>query len=73
MPLPRNDNSSDEDGSSGASNPKLQFSYVECLMFTFHQLGRFKPAFLTSEESSEKLKDFRLRLPFVTENLCLDS
>ena len=39
---------------------KLQFSHVECLLFTFHQLCRLKPDFLTGDEA--RLKDFRARL-----------
>lgn len=41
--------------------PKLQFSYVECLMHTFHQLGRKHPEFLTADDAAERLKDFRSR------------
>ena len=58
MPLPPAEVESDADLDE---EPKLQFSYVECLMYTFHQLGRKYPEFLTSEDASERLKDFRLR------------
>jgi len=44
--------------------PKLQFSYVECLMYTFHQLARKCPEFLTAESNAERLRDFRLRLQY---------
>lgn len=58
MPLPPADVETDADLSE---EPKLQFSYVECLMHTFHQLGRKYPDFLTAENAAERLKDFRLR------------
>ena len=41
---------------------KLNFTHAECLLFTFHQICRHQPEFLTSEENAEKLKDFRTRL-----------
>lgn len=44
-----------------SDEPKLQFSYVECLMHTFHQLGRKYPEFLTEDSEADKLKDFRSR------------
>lgn len=40
---------------------KLNFSHAECLLFTFHQICRHQPEFLTSEDNAEKLKDFRTR------------
>lgn len=43
---------------------KLNFSFVECLMFSMHQLGKKHNAFLSSESSTELLKDFRLRLQY---------
>ena len=36
MPLPPGDG--EEKTSDESSEPKLQFSYMECLIFTFHQL-----------------------------------
>lgn len=38
MPLPPSDE--EEKTSDESSEPKLQFSYVECLIFTFHQLAK---------------------------------
>ena len=38
MPLPPSDE--EEKTSEENSGPKLQFSYVECLIFAFHQLAR---------------------------------
>lgn len=39
--------------------PRLEFSYVECLMYAFHQLGRQSSDFLTKD--AERMKDFRFR------------
>lgn len=63
MPLPP---ALEEDGetTTAAKDPELHFSHVECLMFTFHMLGRNNAEFLTSEEAAERLKDFRLRLQY---------
>lgn len=61
MPLPPADS---EVESEASEEPKLQFSYVECLMYVFHQLGRKWPEFLTDPEHAERLKDFRLRLQY---------
>lgn len=38
MPLPPGDE--EEKTSEENAEPKLQFSYVECLIFTFHQLAK---------------------------------
>lgn len=40
---------------------KFNFSFVECLMYAFHALGRHAQDFLTDENEKERLKDFRLR------------
>ena len=58
MPLPPANSSVD---GSGDDAPKLQFSCVECLMYTFHQIARRCPQFLTAEQNADRLKDFRLR------------
>lgn len=42
--------------------PKLQFSHVECLMYTFHKLCKQTPEFLMKDP--EQLKEFRLRLQY---------
>lgn len=57
MPLPPED----DDEMSATEEPKLKFSFVECLMYTFHQLARRCPGFLADEANSERLKDFKLR------------
>ena len=58
MPLPP-----DEENRENAvsEEPKLQFSYVECLLFSFHQLGKKLPDFLIDKINAEKLKDFKIR------------
>jgi len=63
MPLPPADDAAVSDSSStDTASPKLQFSYVECLMFAFHQVARRYPQFLTAEDNAATLKDFRMRL-----------
>lgn len=50
---------------AGNEEPKLQFSYVECLLFSFHQLGKKLPDFLIDKVNAEKLKDFKIRFVFL--------
>lgn len=54
LPLPTED--------EGVSHQKLQFSYVECLLTTFHVLMKENPDYLSSDLN--KLKDFRIRLQY---------
>jgi hypothetical protein len=61
MPLPPEEAEEEEDKDA---EPKLQFSYVECLLYTFHQMGRHAPGFLTDDTSAERLKDFKIRLQY---------
>ena len=56
MPLPPEDATTIED-----KEPDFKFSYVECLMYALHQLGRRTPSLLTDELNADRLKDFRLR------------
>jgi len=58
MPLPP----ATEDGSL-VEVPNLEFTKVECLMFTFHQIAKQAEGFLTSDE--DRLKDFRSRLQYL--------
>jgi len=58
MPLPP----VTEDGSL-TEVPSLEFTKVECLMYTFHCLGKQAPSFLTSD--AERLTDFRSRLQYL--------
>ena len=56
MPLPPADA-----GDIDSKDPDFKFSYVECLMYALHQLGRRTPSLLTDENNADRLKDFRLR------------
>ena len=47
MPMPPEDDSSGEQ--QHMADLKLNFSFVECLMFTFHGLGKFSQSMITSE------------------------
>ena len=42
--------------------PQLQFSHVECLMYTFHKICKQTPEFLTKD--ADQLKEFKLRLQY---------
>ena len=59
MPLPPDEAENGENAVS--EEPKLQFSYVECLLFGFHQLGKKLPDFLLDKVEAEQLKDFKIR------------
>ncbi|NXS68437.1 API5 inhibitor, partial [Pandion haliaetus] len=67
MPLPPEEAENGEN--AGSEEPKLQFSYVECLLYSFHQLGRKLPDFLTAKLNAEKLKDFKIRLQYFARGL----
>lgn len=67
MPLPPEEAENGEN--AGNEEPKLQFSYVECLLYSFHQLGRKLPDFLTAKLNAEKLKDFKIRLQYFARGL----
>lgn len=41
------------------AEPRLEFTYVESLMFAFHQLARQTPEFLN--DNADRVKDFRCR------------
>ncbi|XP_041652575.1 apoptosis inhibitor 5 [Cheilinus undulatus] len=67
MPLPPEEV---ENGENPANEePKLQFSYVECLLFAFHQLGKKLPDFLIDKVDAERLKDFKIRLQYFARGL----
>lgn len=55
MPLPPS-------GEGDAAEPRLEFSYVECLIYSLHRLARLCPEYLVKDP--DKLKDFRLRLQY---------
>lgn len=60
MPLPPDAENQKDD----TSNPKFDFTYVECLIYAFYQLAAKHPDFLTMEDVQERLKDFRKRLQY---------
>ncbi len=59
MPKP-----SDNDQEQREQEAKFNFSYVECLLYSFHLLAKFQATFLTSDENKERLRDFRIRLQY---------
>ncbi|XP_065070517.1 apoptosis inhibitor 5-like [Rhopilema esculentum] len=72
MPAPPTDEEEDKEAADDKeieAEKKLNFSYVECLLFTFHQLGRQDEEYLSKEEAAEKLKDFRSRLQYFARQL----
>ncbi|GAA6215281.1 apoptosis inhibitor 5 [Lates japonicus] len=67
MPLPPEEVENGEN--SASEEPKLQFSYVECLLYGFHQLGKKLPDFLLDKVDAERLKDFKIRLQYFARGL----
>ncbi len=51
-------------GNEEEEEAKFNFSYVECLMYSFHVLARQQPEFLCGDENKERLKEFRHRLQY---------
>ena len=56
MPLPPADAEAID-----TKEPDFKFSYVECLMYSLHELGRRTPSLLTDEKQADRLKDFKIR------------
>ncbi|KAJ8343190.1 hypothetical protein SKAU_G00305190 [Synaphobranchus kaupii] len=67
MPLPPENAENGENAVN--EEPKLQFSYVECLLFSFHQLGKKLPDYLIDKIDAERLKDFKIRLQYFARGL----
>ena len=65
MPLPVVKEEKAAEESEDSSESQIEFSYVECLMYSFHQVARKYPEFLTAAEAADKLRDFKLRLQHV--------
>lgn len=65
MPPPPEGDAATEALEGGVS---LEFSRVECLLYTFHQLARHQPEFLTGDP--DRLKDFRVRLVMLIMENC---
>ncbi|XP_067931561.1 apoptosis inhibitor 5-like [Watersipora subatra] len=67
MPLPPPEVIDLENTENSTPTPALQFSYVECLLFTLHQFGRRCPEFLSAPDNAEvteRAKDFKIRLQY---------
>lgn len=47
-----------------SEEPSLQLTHVECLMYTFHTLGKSDPAYL-EKALEETMKDFKVRLQYL--------
>ncbi|XP_013778518.1 apoptosis inhibitor 5-like [Limulus polyphemus] len=65
-PPPSNEN---VENSTPSHEPSLQLSHVECLLYTFHQLCKHDPEFLSSVENTERLRDFKLRLQYLAQGI----
>lgn len=61
---PQDSESADDKEKQEDDEVRFNFSYVECLMYTFHLLAKSKQEFLNAPESKDKLKDFRIRLQY---------
>lgn len=61
MPLPALEN---ESGDTLPEEPSFQLTHVECLLHTFHTLGKSDPGFL-DKAGEETMKDFRARLQYL--------
>lgn len=55
----------DSENGSKQEEPNLQFTHIECLLFTFVQLLKHNTEFLTSSDNSQRLKDLKSRLQFL--------
>jgi hypothetical protein len=62
--LPKSNENLNEQQEQEEADLKFNFSYVECLMFAFHVLGRYHAEFLSADENKDRLKDFRHRLQY---------
>jgi len=64
MPIPPAEVVDVEKSEGTSEAPALQFSYVECLLFTLHHLGKKCPEFLSAADNAEvteRMKDFKMR------------
>lgn len=55
------------DGSTTETEIRLEFTFVESLIFAFHQLARQHREFLT--DNADRSKDFRSRYVLITNDL----
>lgn len=69
MPLPPPVTEETNGGSTAEAEIRLEFTFVESLIFAFHQLARQHREFLT--ENAERSKDFRSRYILLTKTISL--
>lgn len=55
----------DSENGSKPDEPNLQFTHIECLMYTFVQLLKHNTEFLAASDNSQRLKDLKARLQFL--------
>lgn len=55
----------DSERCSKLEEPNLQFTHIECLMYTFVQLLKHNAEFLTLSENSQRLRNLKSRLQFL--------
>lgn len=61
IPLPPVDSENGEK----PDEPNLQFTHIECLMYTFIQLLKHNTEYLTAPDNAQRLKDLKARLQFL--------
>lgn len=69
LPKPELSPTADTETKSDAAaseEQKFNFSYVECLLFAFHAIGRHHDTYLTAPDEAvkDRARDFRLRLQY---------
>lgn len=67
MPVPPIEDSTEN--STPPEEPTLQFSHIECIMYTFHQLAKHLPECLTDPENADRLRDLKLRLQYLAQGV----
>ncbi|XP_075588063.1 apoptosis inhibitor cassowary isoform X2 [Dermatophagoides farinae] len=66
IPKPPEDlNTSATDLSSTDDLPSTQFSHVECLLYSLHQLCKLNPKYFEADSKANEFKDFKLRLQYL--------
>ncbi|KAH9528819.1 Apoptosis inhibitor 5 [Dermatophagoides farinae] len=76
IPKPPEDlNTSATDLSSTDDLPSTQFSHVECLLYSLHQLCKLNPKYFEANSKANEFKDFKLRLQYLArdQNDCIES
>lgn len=63
LPPPAEEETNGAESTATEIEPRFEFTYVESLMYAFHQLSRQNREFLT--EDAERIKDFRARYKYL--------